>query len=199
MGFMVAMAPAIMHFWLGSQSSPQAVLALQILSIGYFFNIVAGAAHSMGRGIGVLKFELQATGLITILNLLLSITLVMYVGFVGALLGTGVAMVVGNLIYAVRFHRFIRTAEKGFFSPAIGKPFICACAAGTLTHLIPRLLGNAADFLLMGKIELFLYLCSTGIFFLGIFFAGLLMLKVFTRADVEMIEQFRVAIRTVRC
>jgi O-antigen/teichoic acid export membrane protein len=199
MGFMVAMGPAIMHFWLGSQSSPQAVLALQILSIGYFFNIVAGAAHSMGRGIGVLKFELQATGLITILNLLLSVTLVMHVGFAGALLGTAAAMVVGNLIFVVRFNRFLRTTGKNFLSLAIGKPFICACAAGILTHLILRLLGHAADFSLMGKMELLCYLCGTGIFFLGIFFAGLLMLKVFTREDVEMIDQFRIAIRTVRC
>jgi O-antigen/teichoic acid export membrane protein len=199
MGFMVSMGPAIMHFWLGSQSSPQAVLALQILSIGYFFNIIAGAAHSIGRGIGILKYELQATGLITILNLLLSVTLVIYVGFAGALLGTGVAMVVGNLFYVVRFHRFIRTTGKNFLSLAIGKPLICACAAGVLTHLLFGLLGNTADFSLMGRIELLLYLCGTGIFFLGIFIAGLLLLKVFTRADVEMIDQFWVAIRTVRC
>jgi O-antigen/teichoic acid export membrane protein len=199
MGFMVAMGEAIMHLWLGSQSSSQAILALQILSIGYFFNIVAGAAHSMGRGIGILKYELQATGVITVLNLLLSVTLVIYVGFAGALLGTGLAMAVGNLIYVMRFHQLVRTAGHTFFLQAIGKPFICACAAGVLTHLIHRLIGDVANFQLMGRMELLLYLCCAGVFFLGVFFAGLLMLKVFTRADFEMIDQFRIAIRTVRC
>jgi O-antigen/teichoic acid export membrane protein len=198
-GFLVVMGPAIMQFWLGSQSSAQAVLALQILSISYFFNIVAGAAHAIGRGMGVLTFELQATGLITILNLVLSVSLVMSVGFAGALIGTGAAMVVGNLVYVVRFHRFVRRTGKDFLSRAIAKPFVCACAAGILTHLILRLLGDAAGVAWMGRMELFGYLCGTGVFFLGIYLAGLLMLKVFTREDVEMIAQFRMAMRTVRC
>ncbi|RPJ16623.1 MAG: polysaccharide biosynthesis protein, partial [Deltaproteobacteria bacterium] len=199
MGFMVALGPVIMHLWLGPQSSSEAVLALQILSIGYFFNIVAGAANAMGRGIGILKYELQSTGLITILNLLLSVVLIIHLGFVGALIGTGVAMTLGNLIYVVRFHRFLRAAERDSLSLVIGKPLICAGAAGILTHLALRLLGDTVDFYVMGKFEALIYLGGAGFLFFGIFLAGLFLLKVFTRKDIEMIDQFRVAIRAVKC
>ncbi len=198
MAFMVAMGPAVMHVWLGTQSTPQSILALQILSIGYFFNIVAGAAHSIGRGIGVLKYEIQATGLITVINLLLSVFLIVRLGFVGALIGTGAAMAAGNLFYVVRFHRFLRPVGGDFFWAAIGKPLVCAAAAGGGTFGIVRTLGGDGGFELMERSMAFLYLCGGAAVFLAIFLAALLALKFFTRADVDMIGQFSAAIRMAR-
>ena len=198
MAFMVAMGPAVMHVWLGTQSTPQSILALQILSIGYFFNIVAGAAHSIGRGIGVLKYEIQASGLITVINLLLSVFLIVRLGFVGALIGTGAAMAAGNLFYVVRFHRFLRPVGGDFFWAAIGKPLFCAAAAGGGTFGIVRTLGGDGGFELMERSMAFLYLCGGAAVFLAIFLAALLALKFFTRADVDMIGQFSAAIRMVK-
>lgn len=199
MAFMVALGPAVMQVWLGDQSTPQAVLALQMLSIGYFFNIVAGAAHSIGRGIGVLKYELQATGLITALNLLLSISLIVRFGFVGALIGTGAAMTVGNLYYVVRFHRFLKAGGSDFFWASIGKPLVCAGVAGGAMITFLRALGIDTGFASMERSVAFMCLCGSAVGFLVLFLATLLALKFFTRADVEMLGQFRTAIRMIKC
>ena len=199
MAFMVALGPAVMQVWLGSQSTPQAVLALQMLSIGYFFNIVAGAAHSIGRGIGVLKYELQATGLITALNLLLSISLIVRFGFAGALIGTGVAMTAGNIYYVVRFHRFLRAAGSDFFWASIGKPLVCAGAAGVLTLMLLEGFSGYGGIAVMGRGVALLHLCAGAVSFLVFFLAALFALKFFTRADLEMIGQLRAAIRMMKC
>ena len=195
--FMVAMGPLIMQLWLGGRSHPYAVLALQMLSIGYCFNITAGAALSIGRGIGVLKYELQATILIAIMNLILSIALIIRMGFIGALIGTSVAMVVGNGIYFIRFNRFIRTAANHSLTQILTKPFISACLAGTIIYIANGLLEGVMHYSAMGRLGLAGYLIVSGFFFFGVFAGCLYVMKFFSRADIGFFSDLLAAIKTI--
>jgi O-antigen/teichoic acid export membrane protein len=195
--FLVAMGPVIMQLWLGSQSHPYAVLALQMLSIGYCFNITAGAAHSVGRGIGVLKYELQATMMIAVMNIILSIALIVRIGFFGALIGTSVAMIVGNGIYFIRFNLFIRTAANRSLTQILGKPFISACFAGALIYIAHRLLERIVHYSAMERLELVGYLIVFGFFFLGVFAGCLYVMRFFSRADIGLFSDLLAAIRAI--
>ena len=51
----------------------KAALVIQILALGYFTNLVSGAASSIAVGIGKTEFEMRYGILTSILNLFLSI------------------------------------------------------------------------------------------------------------------------------
>jgi len=195
--FLVSTGPLIMQLWLGSGSHSYAVLAMQMLSIAYCFNITAGAAHSIGRGIGVLKYELQATMMITIMNLILSVLLIVHMGFIGALIGTSVAMIVGNGIYLIRFNLFIRTATSNSLATILAKPFISAGLSGILIFSAHRLLEGIVKYSAMGRLELIGYLFISGFVFLGVFVLCLYVMKFFSRADISLFSDLLTAIRTV--
>lgn len=195
--FLVTMGPVIMHLWLGSGGHPYAILALQMLAIGYCFNITAGAAHSIGRGIGVLKYELQSTMMIAIMNLILSLALIVRMGFIGALIGTSLAMIVGNGIYLIRFNLFIRTTTNNSLTQMLAKPFISACFSGALIYIAHRLLEGVVHYAAMDRLELVGYLLVFGFFFLGVFILCLYVMKVFSRADIGLFYDLLTAIRTV--
>ena len=120
-------------------------------------------------------------------------------GFVGALIGTGAAMTVGNLYYVVRFHRFLKAGGSDFFWASIGKPLLCAGAAGALTLMLLKGFGGDGGLALMDRGVALLHLCAGAVAFLAFFLATLFALKFFTRADLEMIGQFRAAIRMMKC
>jgi O-antigen/teichoic acid export membrane protein len=193
--FLVVMAPTIMRLWLGEASHAYAELALQLLAIAYFFNILTGAVNSIGRGIGVLTYELQATGLMTVLNLGLSLSLVILFGYAGALIGTAVAMTIGNLVYLWRFNRFMGTAAGQLLATALSKPLGCACLAGALIYGLHRFLIDSVHWIGFSRLELAAYVGGAGVVFLAIFASVLWMTKFFNRADAETFHQLLAAVR----
>ena len=195
--FLVAMGPAVMKLWLGDQAQAPAVAALQLLSIGYFFNIITGAVSSIGRGIGVLKYEMQTSALLTALNLVLSVIMIVQMGFIGALIGTGAAMTIGNLFYLVRFNEFMRAPFSRLLSQVLVKPVGAAVLAGCFVYGLQVLLSDIISFPALNRIELGAYLGGAGITFMCIFSAAIFMMKFLTRADVELMGHLWAAVRPV--
>jgi O-antigen/teichoic acid export membrane protein len=195
--FLVAMGPAIMKLWLGNQTQASAVAALQLLAIGYFFNIITGAVSSIGRGIGVLKYEMQTSALLTALNLVLSVIMIVQMGFIGALIGTGAAMTIGNLFYLVRFNGFMRTPLSRLLSQVLVKPVGAAVLAGCSVYGLHVLLSDVISFSALSRLELGSYLGGAGITFMSIFSTAIFMMKFLTRTDVELVGHLWAAVRSV--
>lgn len=101
--FTVVGAGPILRVWLGSDL-PEARQAVQVLAVGYYANLVSGMAYTVAVGIGKPELEMRRSLLVTILNLLLSASLIPLIGFAGAPLGTSVALIVGTLYLVGRFH-----------------------------------------------------------------------------------------------
>lgn len=101
--FTVVGAGPILRVWLGTEL-PEARQAIQILAVGYYANLVSGMAYTVAVGIGKPELEMRRSLLVTVLNLLLSASLIPLVGFAGAPLGTTVALIAGTLYLAGRFH-----------------------------------------------------------------------------------------------
>jgi O-antigen/teichoic acid export membrane protein len=194
-GFLIANAALIIPLWLGEGSHAYATAALQTLSIGYFFNIITGTANSIGRGTGVLRYEIEATALLSILNALLCVTLIIRLGFPGALLGTGLSMIAGNSFYLLRFSLFMRCDYKALFAQVLAKPIICSITAGLASSCVVNTVGDAA--VAQGRPEIFLCLISSSAVFAVVLFAGLFATGALSRSDAQLVRQTLMATKRI--
>ena len=192
---MIVMAPVIMAVWMGSMEYLNANLALRILSVGYFFGIITLVVRAMGRGVGVLQYEMHATGFIAVANLILSITLILTIGFSGALIGTSLAMTVGNIMLLYRFNRYMGVPFLEFMKRSIGKPIMCAVVAGTATCWLQ---GYLSSYPLLTPLRLHqvITLIITGTVFSGIYGIGLVLTSAVGRSDLKMMARLITSIRS---
>jgi O-antigen/teichoic acid export membrane protein len=193
--FLVSMAPAIIQLWLQENAHPSAIIALQILGVAYFFNAVTGVVASIGRGTGVLRFEMQAGIVNAVLNVVLSVSMMIQFGFVGALLGTGTAMIAGNLLWLFRFTTFLGINRAKLLSQCVLKPLACAAMAGFASfHLLP-VFAREAEVLTASRAGELLLLAGTACAFVVIYFSGLAMTRCLTTVDIRRVGQTVAAVR----
>src|SRR5260370_36026531 len=100
--------------------APEARLAVWVLALGYYLNVVSGMANSVAVGIGKPELEMRRSLLAGSANLSLSAALIPLVGFAGAPLGTTLALAGGSW-YLIRA-----------FNAQFGRPF------ATIPDLFPR-------------------------------------------------------------
>ena len=193
--FMITMAPVIMTAWMGSMEYLNANLALRILSVGYFFSIITLVVRALGRGIGILHHEMHAMGFIAVANLVLSITLILSIGFSGALMGTSLAMTVGNIMLLYRFNRHMGVPFLEFIKQSIGKPIICATVAGLAICWLPGFLSNSYLLLPPDRLRLLITLVIAGAVFSGIYGMGLVLTSAVGRSDLKMMARLITSIR----
>ena len=106
----VAGARPILLAWTGVDA-PEARLAVWVLAIGYYLNLVSGMANSVAVGIGKPELEMRRSVLAGSSNLALSAALIPLVGFAGAPVGTALALAAGSW-YLIRA-----------FNAEFGRPF----------------------------------------------------------------------------
>jgi O-antigen/teichoic acid export membrane protein len=129
--FAILELPSLVTLWVG-QGFSESVLIAQVLVIGYGINILGGAASQTGAGIGRPEFDMRATLLLSIVNPILSITLVQWFGAAGAATGTSVALALSSMYLLATFQR--NYVERSLWSIVRAmhlKPLIAAMAAST--------------------------------------------------------------------
>jgi len=184
-----------MAVWIGSIEYSHASLALRILSVGYFFGIITLVVRAMGRGIGILRYEMNAAGFIAVVNLALSITLILTLGFSGALLGTSIAMTVGNALLLYRFNRHMGVPFLEFTKRSIGKPIFCAALAGIAICWLKGLISINYLQLASVKLNSFISLMVVGAVFFGIYVFGLVLTSAVGRTDLKMLARLITSMR----
>ncbi len=194
--FMIVMAPVLMTVWMGSMEYHKAALALRILSVGYFFGIITLVVRAMGRGIGILRYEMHAAGFIAVANLLLSITLILTIGFSGALIGTCLAMTAGNIMLLYRFNRYMGVSFLELIKQSIGKPIMCAAVAGSAIGWLQGFLSNSYLPLSPARLNLLIILLISGTIFCGIYGIGLVLTSAIGQPDFKMVARFIASIRS---
>ena len=193
--FLIVMAPVIMSAWLGTNDNYYACLSLRILSIGYFFNIITSVITSIGRGIGVLDYEMYATALIASANLILSVTLIITIGFAGALIGTSISMIFGNIIYLYRFNNYLGISFSKFLKYAFFKPVFSSVVAGAILHTSQNFLFDSLLSFPANRMTMIVYLGLTGVIFFIIYSIGLLVTGSIKSNDYKVLGQVIASIR----
>lgn len=193
--FLGTMAPTILLIWMGKGDYDYAVMALRILAVGYFFNIITGVITSMGRGVGVLHYELQTSCFIAMSNLFLSVFLIIKIGFIGALIGTMVAMTLGNILYVYRFNRYLKVPFADFLKKTFVKPVIVCFLTGALIWSGQYIVFSEFLTFSISRISMAIYFVISGIFFFAIYIGGLFLTGFVRRSDMEIFGQI---VRSVR-
>ena len=131
--FIISNAHLIMLAWMG-EGYEMAALAIQILGVGYFANLVSGAASSIAVGVAKTEFEMKYGILMAILNLFLSIILIIKIGFIGALIGTTISLTIASLFFMKMFCNHLGSPLNDFIK-LFYKPVI-ACIIPALIILL---------------------------------------------------------------
>ena len=193
--FLSTMAPTVMLIWMGTNDFSHAILALRILAIGYFFKIITGVITSMGRGIGVLHYEMHTSWFIAMANLTLSLVLIIKIGFAGALIGTTAAIIVGNIIYLYRFNQYLKIPFIHFLKDSFLNPLLVAFGAAATIWPSQYLIFNNLISISASRINMAIYLVMAGIVFTLIYGGGLLLIGFIRRSDFEIFGQIIASIK----
>ena len=149
----------------------------------------------MGRGIGVLDYEMYATALIASANLILSVTLIITIGFAGALIGTSISMIFGNIIYLYRFNNYLGISFSKFLKYAFFKPVFSSVVAGAILHTSQNFLFDSLLSFPANRMTMIVYLGLTGVIFFIIYSIGLLVTGSIKSNDYKVLGQVIASIR----
>lgn len=131
--FAVVTAPEIMFGWMG-EGYGRSVDILRILAIGYFFNTAAGSISPIVQGIGKPEVQMWTALLSFSLNIPLSLFLITRMGFLGAALGTTIAMAFAATSYFWRFHRLFKKSALSSFKDLFFLPSLSAATGSLLLY-----------------------------------------------------------------
>jgi len=151
--FIVTTAPIIISFWMGP-GFERSVLALRFLMIGFMINILTGVGTSIARGIGRPHLEMKYELWVAVSNIVLSLILIIKIGFIGALIGTSVSLIIFSIYFMVIFHRqvlansYLKFAKEIYSTPVLLSSSLCL-----LIYFVNLLLNN--NFRIQGRIAYF--------------------------------------------
>jgi len=143
--FLVVEARSVITLWLGT-GFESSVILVQILAIGYGANVLGGPASQTGAGVGRPEFDMHSTVLLSVLNPILSILLVLWLGAPGAAAGTSIAFLISTTYLLLIFHRnYVKIPFRTVLLEIYVRPIaaaVCATAAVAVFHrLTPVLTG----------------------------------------------------------
>jgi len=102
--FIFGNASEIVFVWIG-KNYKYSVLALKLLVLAYNIYILNGMGRLIARGIGKPGIEMKTCIFVAVSNIILSYSLIIKLGFIGALIGTTVSSFFGTIYFLFNFHK----------------------------------------------------------------------------------------------
>jgi O-antigen/teichoic acid export membrane protein len=126
--FVVVFSRPLVHLWLGPKLAVVAY-PLAVLAAIDFFNLTTGPGYLIYVGRGMLRPGIYSAFIGVLLNLVLSLVLIYYLGLSGAVWGTTVAVFVATVYFVYIFHRQTRYPLWETVQKAYLKPLLCSLAS----------------------------------------------------------------------
>jgi len=182
--FLIISAQLIMLAWMG-EGFEKAALVIQVLAVGYFANLVSGAASSIAVGVARTELDMKYGIFLAILNLFLSIILIIKIGFIGAVIGTTISLTIASVFFMKMFHNYLGTPLSSFIQ-LLYKPMIaCAIPALIILFLNYEFWPTVA---FSGRLVHLTLLGLNSILFGGIYIAFILLSKYLDEYDKGLIK-----------
>ena len=156
----------------------QGGVTLVILSVTTFFISCTGSSGSIIHMAGWTRLSFVNMCIISGLNVLLNLLLIPRFGILGAAVGTGTSLIMGNALYLGQVWWYLRLSP---YDRKWIKPLVAGLAAGLLVVVLQRLVPGASPAWNMAF--------STGAF--GLCYVGLLLVLQLEREDQLMIRLVR--------
>lgn len=174
--FLALHAPEVVTAWIG-RPDPFAAAVLMVLAGGYLVNSSSNAMAFVCQGIGRPDIQARQSALQLVANLVLSAVLLWWLGPLGAPLGTSLALLVGAVFFAVRFHPEIGTTTAALLRREASGPVIAATVAGAAGWL--AVLNLAAG----TRTEALLKLVAAGAVYASLYLSLILAMRVVGPAE----------------
>lgn len=176
--FVFFLAPVIIEVWLG-KGFELSVVTLQVLVLGYFANIMTFSGSQVATGLGKPDYVMKSSIIATVLNPVLSIFLVIKIGFFGAAMGTSISMIIAAIYFIWTLHRNLGITSVIFLKKVLFPPIV----ASTIALL---LLYPAAYFFNTGLISLIF----EATLFCAAYLAVILKMNCLDVYDAELIKEY---------
>jgi O-antigen/teichoic acid export membrane protein len=113
--FTAGLADPLVKVWLGN-GYQMAARAIQFLLMGHLISLLVTPQYIILQGIGKPKVNTYAHLLATSINIAISIPLILYIGFYGALIGGVTSLFISSLFIDYYFRRFTKVRLKSYIS-----------------------------------------------------------------------------------
>lgn len=172
----------IINLWVGNQFQ-STVNVFYILTPGYFFYCLCNVCYVIAIGLGRPDINMKYGIIATVLNLILSFTLIRIFGFTGLLAGTSFTLTITGIYLIAMFHKLIELNLYRFWKNVIIKPALASLVSVLSIVLLDRIV------ILDGKrIEMLLLLLGKSIIFIGLYIILLFLFKYYTFNDIRLIK-----------
>lgn len=175
----ILFAKPFINLWLG-EGFERSALTLQILTIGYFFNIMTGPGFFILNGIGKPQYAVRNAIMAAVLNLFLSILLVIKIGYFGVVIGTSIATIIAAIVFISIFHRVTKIPLGKVINAIIVSPLIASIVPAIIIYII---LNN------IGSINIIKF-ASMGFFYFLFYFLTIIKLKHMDNYDKYLLNNF---------
>ena len=121
-------AGPLIRTWLGDRSGlDTSVWVLRILGVGYLANVMAGAGMSVALGRGRADIQMRAGLIATAANLVLTLGLVVWIGFWGIPLATAISMFLSSGWFFQRMHSIVGVSAVAVLRESMVWPALSVC------------------------------------------------------------------------
>lgn len=183
--FLIISAPNIMMVWMG-QGYEMSIWIIQILALGWLFNILIGVGCSVVQAIEKPEIQMRASLISTILNLTLSLILIIKFGFVGVVIGTSISVFLSAGYFVRELHKELKLPIICFLKETVLNTLvICICIGLPVWGLSFAIQGLFIDLNRIVSLTIFL---TQGILFFGLYLMALKYRKPFDRFDIVLLK-----------
>ncbi|PKP59086.1 hypothetical protein CVT91_07345 [Candidatus Atribacteria bacterium HGW-Atribacteria-1] len=184
--FVIASAHLIMLIWMGPGYEKSAWV-IQLLAIGYLVNLIAGVGVSLGVAVGKPQFQMKAAIITAISNIILSIILIVVIGFMGVAIATSVSLILGPIYFFIKLHSYLQLSLKNFVQEVVPVPLIASIIPAVLIYGLNS--GITLVDLASSRLENLIVFAFGGILFMGIYLTVMLRNKYLDKSDVDLLKR----------
>lgn len=123
--FTIASAQLLIRIWVGP-GYERAAWIIQVLAVGYLANLLSGVGTSVSAAIGKPEFQMGAAVISAFSNILLSLMLIVLIGFMGVAIATSVSLILGPVYFFIKLHDQMQISSKKILLEIVSIPFFAA-------------------------------------------------------------------------
>lgn len=159
----ILFAPPFINLWLGTEFKIS-ILTFQILIIAYLFSALTSPGYFILSGIGKPESAMWSAIIAVITNLVLSILLVIKIGYFGVVIGTFCSLVISAIYFLIRVHHIMRISFLETTVTILSKLFISCVFPYLIIYIVLKHIHRITWPVFIGTVFLYLLLFIIVIF-----------------------------------
>jgi O-antigen/teichoic acid export membrane protein len=176
----ICFAHELIALWLGPGFG-QSATTMQVLAIAYAVSLVAMVFALVSQGMGRPKYQMRATSVQAILNVVLSTTLVLTFGYYGAVVGTAISVMVGAMLFYYWFGNRVMGYPVSLILAICSKPTMSVLPAVVLCLVLRYAwIGNLST---SSRLEMLVFVLAAAAVFGIVYGAMIFMSRTLTADD----------------